>query len=182
MTASCLYEGVVRHRRRTPAPHEFRSRLYMLYVDLDELYDEYKATREKMPDELDVQIARIRQVVEAFNIPVLEKEGFEADDILGTIARQARAKGQRIGLVPTMGSLHEGHLSLIRKIHEQCDLAVGECFDGGVEVPVGGGSLLQSELPSGDGDAFGEDVRCVAGCEVAVNRVELLPRAGTVAA
>lgn len=36
-SSSCLYEGVVRHRRRTPAPHAFRSRLYMLYVDLDEL-------------------------------------------------------------------------------------------------------------------------------------------------
>lgn len=35
--SSCLYEGVVRHRRRTPAPHAFRSRLCMLYVDLDEL-------------------------------------------------------------------------------------------------------------------------------------------------
>ena len=36
-TRSCLYEGVVRHRRSTPAPHAFRSRLYMLYVDLGEL-------------------------------------------------------------------------------------------------------------------------------------------------
>lgn len=40
MTArSCLYEGMVQHRRRAPAPHEFRYRLYMLYVDLDELPD-----------------------------------------------------------------------------------------------------------------------------------------------
>lgn len=36
-TASCLYEGEVRHRRRAPVPHAFRYRLYMLYVDLDEL-------------------------------------------------------------------------------------------------------------------------------------------------
>jgi DUF1365 family protein len=36
-TASCLYEGTVRHRRRAPVPHEFRYRLWMLYVDLDEL-------------------------------------------------------------------------------------------------------------------------------------------------
>ncbi len=56
----------------------------------DELYEEYKATREKMPDELDVQIGRIRQVVEAFNIPILEFDGYEADDVLGTIAHMAR--------------------------------------------------------------------------------------------
>ena len=54
----------------------------------DELYAEYKGTRDKMPDELDVQITRIKQVVRALNIPILECNGFEADDVLGTIARQ----------------------------------------------------------------------------------------------
>ena len=56
----------------------------------DELFSEYKGTREKMPDELRVQIERIREVTQAFNIPLLELEGFEADDVLGTVARQAR--------------------------------------------------------------------------------------------
>ncbi|MDX1664093.1 MAG: DNA polymerase I [Candidatus Promineifilaceae bacterium] len=55
----------------------------------DELFEEYKGTRDKMPNELDVQIGRIREVVQAFNIPILEVEGYEADDVLGTIARQA---------------------------------------------------------------------------------------------
>jgi DNA polymerase I len=59
----------------------------------DELFAEYKGTREKMPDELALQIERIRQVVKAFNIPIWEKEGFEADDVLGTIARQAGKLG-----------------------------------------------------------------------------------------
>ena len=59
----------------------------------DELFAEYKGTREKMPDELSLQIERIREVVRALNIPVLELEGFEADDVLGTIARQARVQG-----------------------------------------------------------------------------------------
>lgn len=58
----------------------------------DDLFAEYKGTREKMPDELRQQIERIRQVVAALNIPILELEGFEADDVLGTIARQARAE------------------------------------------------------------------------------------------
>jgi len=50
----------------------------------DELFSEYKGTRERMPDELRVQIERIREVVRALSIPVLELEGFEADDVLGT--------------------------------------------------------------------------------------------------
>ena len=54
----------------------------------DELFTEYKGTRERMPDELRVQIERIKQVVLAMNIPILELEGFEADDVLGTAARQ----------------------------------------------------------------------------------------------
>ncbi|HEX6386557.1 MAG TPA: DNA polymerase I [Anaerolineae bacterium] len=56
----------------------------------DDIFEEYKGTREKMPDELDVQINRIKEVVKALNIPILEVEGYEADDVLGTIARQAR--------------------------------------------------------------------------------------------
>jgi DNA polymerase-1 len=52
-------------------------------------YKEYKATRTKAPDELYAQIPRIRDVVNAFRIPIYEKEGFEADDVLGTLAAQA---------------------------------------------------------------------------------------------
>jgi DNA polymerase-1 len=52
-------------------------------------YAEYKATREKMPDDLGQQINRIEQMVHAFNIPVFTAENFEADDVLGTLARQA---------------------------------------------------------------------------------------------
>lgn len=55
----------------------------------DDLYAEYKATREKMPDDLRLQIKRIREVVSAFGIPILEAENYEADDVLGTIARKA---------------------------------------------------------------------------------------------
>lgn len=55
----------------------------------DTLYKEYKGTREKMPDDLRVQIERIREVVAAFNIPILEADGYEADDVLGTVAKIA---------------------------------------------------------------------------------------------
>jgi DNA polymerase-1 len=57
-----------------------------------EMYGEYKATREKMPDDLRGQIDRIEQLVKAFNMPVFTKEGYEADDLLGTLANQAAAK------------------------------------------------------------------------------------------
>jgi DNA polymerase-1 len=55
----------------------------------DEFYEEYKATRDKMPDDLRVQIERIREIVSAFGIPILEAEGYEADDVLGTVANAA---------------------------------------------------------------------------------------------
>jgi DNA polymerase-1 len=51
-------------------------------------YDQYKAKRVKAPDELYVQIPRTKEVLKAFGIPILEKEGFEADDIIGTIAKK----------------------------------------------------------------------------------------------
>ncbi len=50
-------------------------------------FADYKATRQKQPDELYAQIPIIRQIVEAFNITIFEKEGYEADDIIGTISR-----------------------------------------------------------------------------------------------
>ncbi len=59
----------------------------------DDMFEDYKGTREKMPDELRLQIERIKEVVAALNIPILELEGFEADDVLGTVAAQARAHG-----------------------------------------------------------------------------------------
>ncbi|MEO0596781.1 MAG: 5'-3' exonuclease H3TH domain-containing protein, partial [Chloroflexota bacterium] len=55
----------------------------------DETYADYKATREKMPDSLDQQLKRIHEVVDAFNIPILKLDGYEADDVIGTITRQA---------------------------------------------------------------------------------------------
>lgn len=58
-----------------------------------ELYHDYKATRDKMPDDLATQIARIEQLVKAFNMPVFTKEGYEADDLLGTLAAQAAVQG-----------------------------------------------------------------------------------------
>ncbi len=55
-----------------------------------EQYPEYKATRPPMPDDLKSQIPLVREIASAFNIPIVEREGFEADDIMGTLAEMAR--------------------------------------------------------------------------------------------
>ncbi len=65
----------------------------------DDIYPEYKATRSKMPDDLTPQIDRIRQLVDAFGFPRLEAEGYEADDVLGSIAKQAVEKGFGVKII-----------------------------------------------------------------------------------
>jgi len=65
----------------------------------DEMFPAYKGTREKMPDDLRPQIERIRQMVDAFNIPRLEMEGFEADDVLGSVARIAAGQGLGVKII-----------------------------------------------------------------------------------
>ncbi len=73
----------------------------MLVVALDskaptfrkEMYDDYKANRKEMPEDLPGQIDRIEQILEAMNIPTIRLDGFEADDIIGTLAKKAGADG-----------------------------------------------------------------------------------------
>jgi len=65
----------------------------------NEMYPDYKATRAKMPDELKPQIERIRELVDAFNFPRLEMEGFEADDVLGSIAHKAAENGMGVKII-----------------------------------------------------------------------------------
>lgn len=65
----------------------------------DDIFPEYKATREKMPDDLRSQIERIREMVDLFNIPRLEMDGYEADDVLGTVARLATEQGLGVKII-----------------------------------------------------------------------------------
>src|ERR687897_259830 len=58
-----------------------------------EIYPEYKANRSTTPDEFRGQLDLVKEVLKALNIPYVEKEGFEADDVIGTLATQAEAKG-----------------------------------------------------------------------------------------
>jgi DNA polymerase-1 len=64
-----------------------------------EVFPEYKATREKMPEEMAASLPRVREIVEGFRVPVIEIEGWEADDVIGTLARQAAAHGVRTVIV-----------------------------------------------------------------------------------
>lgn len=60
-----------------------------------EMYEEYKANRESMPDSLSVQMGFICEGLQAFDIPIYTKEGFEADDLIGTISQRALNRGDQ---------------------------------------------------------------------------------------
>ncbi|GFE49253.1 DNA polymerase I [Roseobacter cerasinus] len=65
----------------------------------NEMYDQYKANRDEMPEDLRPQIPLTRRATEAFNIACKELEGYEADDIIATLAVQARAAGGRCTII-----------------------------------------------------------------------------------
>ena len=58
-----------------------------------EIFPEYKAHREEMPEDLRKSIPYIRKIIEGFNIPIIELAGFEADDVIGTLAKEAEKQG-----------------------------------------------------------------------------------------
>jgi DNA polymerase-1 len=64
-----------------------------------ERYPEYKATRQKMPDEMRTQLPRVFELVEAFGVPTLQIEGFEADDVMASVAMKAEREGIDVFLV-----------------------------------------------------------------------------------
>ncbi len=76
----------------------------MLVVTMDskepsfrkEIYPDYKAHRPPMPDDMPVQIKQIEKILEAMNIPVLRIGGFEADDLIGTLAKEGAQKGDDV--------------------------------------------------------------------------------------
>jgi DNA polymerase-1 len=81
-----------------------------------EQFDGYKAHRRPMPDELRHQINRMREVLEALNIPVYEAAGFEADDVIGTLSKQASELGIQAYIVTgdsDMLQLVDEHVSVV---------------------------------------------------------------------
>ncbi|HEY1429258.1 MAG TPA: DNA polymerase, partial [Candidatus Tumulicola sp.] len=77
-----------------------------------ELYKEYKAQRETMPDELRSQFALVRRILDVFGIPIVEIEGQEADDVIATLARQAEEAGEQTLIVT-------GDLDLLQVVDER---------------------------------------------------------------
>ena len=64
-----------------------------------EIYPEYKANRPPPPEDLAAQFPLVRELVEAFDLPVLQRDGFEADDVIATAARAAREAGLEVVIV-----------------------------------------------------------------------------------
>ena len=102
--------------RPTNAVYGFLNMLLKLYADLDpyyvavafdkdkhtfrnELYADYKATRKPAPDELRPQFALIREVLACLGIHVLETEGYEGDDIIGTVAKQVPTDNTSVSVI-----------------------------------------------------------------------------------
>lgn len=82
-----------------------------------ELFTEYKANREETPEAIRLAIPYIHQILEAMQIPIIEKEGFEADDIIGTLAKQAEQKNYDVFMVTPdkdFGQLVSEHIFMYR--------------------------------------------------------------------
>jgi DNA polymerase-1 len=82
----------------------------------DDIYPEYKAHRPPMPDELAAQIGPIHDIIRALGLPLIQVQGVEADDVIGTLARAAAAEGRET-VISTgdkdMAQLVDGHVRLV---------------------------------------------------------------------
>lgn len=65
----------------------------------EKYYESYKANRQKMPDELGVQLPTIREIIAGYGVPVVELAGYEGDDIIGTMSRLAEESGLQVKIV-----------------------------------------------------------------------------------
>lgn len=77
----------------------------------DEIYKEYKAQREKMPEDISGALPYIDQMCEAFNVPVIRKPGYEADDVIGTLAKEA----EKFGFTTYMVTPDKDYAQLVSK-------------------------------------------------------------------
>ncbi len=80
-------------------------------------YEQYKAGRRAMPDDLRPQIEKVRDVLESFSIPIYGIEGFEADDVIGTLARIAEERGHSVTIV-------SGDLDCLQLVSESVEALV----------------------------------------------------------
>lgn len=90
-----------------------------------EIYPEYKAHRPPMPEDMPSQIGRIEQIVEGLNIPILRLDGYEADDIIGTVAKKAASRGIDVFIC----SKDKDMLQLLDEHIKMLDIKSGEIID-----------------------------------------------------
>ncbi|PKL72436.1 DNA polymerase I [Candidatus Kuenenbacteria bacterium HGW-Kuenenbacteria-1] len=88
-----------------------------------EIFEKYKAQRVKQSDEFYNQIPRVKELLEAFNIPIFEKDGYEADDLIGTITNQLVILNPLIEIIIISGDLDL--LQLVNKNIKVCTLKKG---------------------------------------------------------
>ncbi|ABA87851.1 DNA polymerase I [Syntrophotalea carbinolica DSM 2380] len=90
-----------------------------------EIYPEYKANRSAMPEDLRPQIPVIKELVKAFNMPALELEGYEADDIIATLARRFAERGMAVTVVTGDKDLMQVVSERVRLLDTMKDQVVG---------------------------------------------------------
>lgn len=92
-----------------------------------EMYKEYKGTRKPMPEELRQQLPLIKEVLSAMNFKIIEKAGYEADDILGTIAKMAQKEGYLVSLV-------SGDRDLLQIATDKIKIRIPKTKKGGTQI------------------------------------------------
>jgi DNA polymerase I len=83
----------------------------------DEIYKEYKATRQETPEDIRYGVPKVKEIIRGFNIPVLEMDGYEADDIIGTLAKEAEKVGFEVFMMTPdkdFGQLVTEHIHLYK--------------------------------------------------------------------
>ena len=113
------------------------------------MFADYKAHRPPMPEDMPVQIRRIEQVLEAMRIPILRVDGFEADDIIGTLARRAAADAIDVRIC----SKDKDLLQLIDERVHTFDLKTGQMTDAEAmerEMGIGPGQVVDCLALEGD--------------------------------
>ena len=91
------------------------------------MYDAYKGTRKPMQEELRQQVPVIKELLTAMNVPLMMLEGYEADDLLGTAAKAAEAKGLAVSVI-------SGDRDLLQLATDQIQIRIPKTKKGGTEI------------------------------------------------
>ncbi len=92
-----------------------------------EMFEQYKGTRKSMPEELREQVPLMKEVLKAMGVTIMEKPGYEADDVLGTIAKTSEQKGYQVSLV-------SGDRDLLQLASENIKIRIPKTKKGGTEI------------------------------------------------